>query len=101
MTIQESSPQEPVVTKEELLKGFSVKEKAVILSVPAASELPDLAQFVRFSKYMRGEHHIEEMMYLENCSRYELLQVLDKFSSILVKHEHEDPIVTKYWSQTL
>ena len=56
---------------------------------------------VRFSKYWRGEHHIEEMMYLENCSRYELLQVLDKFSAILVKHEHEDPVVTKYWSQTL
>ena len=55
----------------------------------------------RFSKYWRGEHHIEEMMYLENCSRYELLQVLDKFSAILVKHEHEDPVVTKYWSQTL
>ena len=40
-------------------------------------------------------------MYLENCSRYELLQTLDKFSSVLVKHEHEDPVVTKYWSQTL
>ena len=56
--------QEPV-TKEELLKAFSPEEQAVILSVPAAADLTDLAQLVRFSKYWRGEHHIEEMMYLE------------------------------------
>ena len=99
-TSQDNSPRE-TKTKEELLTSFSVAEQRVIRSVPAAAELPDLAQFVRFSKYWRGEHHIEEMMYLENCSRYELLQTLDKFSSILVKHEHEDPVVTKYWSQTL
>ena len=42
--------QEPV-TKEELLKEFSPEEKAVILSVPAASELSNLAKLVRFSKY--------------------------------------------------
>ena len=38
--------QEPV-TKEELLKAFSPEEQAVILSVPAAAELSDLAQLVR------------------------------------------------------
>ena len=87
------------MSKDELLKNFSSSEQSVIMSVPAASDLTDLAQFVRFSKYWAGEHHIEEMMYHENCSRYELLQCVDKFSSILVKHEHEDPVVTKYWSQ--
>lgn len=89
------------VSKEELLKNFSASEQEVILSVNGSGDKSDLAQFVRFSKYWRGEHHIEDMMYHENCTRYELLQCIDKFSSILVKHEHEDPVVTKYWSQIL
>ena len=84
-----------------MLKNFTASEQSVILSVPAASDLGDLGQFVRFSKYWEGDHHIEEMMYHENCTRYELLQSVDKFSTILVKHEHEDPVVTKYWSQIL
>ena len=74
-------------------------QQSSILSV--TTDLPALTQFARFSKYWTGEHHIEEMMYHENCSRYELLQCLDKFSSILVKHEHEDPVITQYWSRVV
>ena len=84
-----------------MLKNFSTSEQSVILSVPAASDLGDLGQFVRFSKYWRGEHHLEEIMYHENCTRNELLQCIDKFSSLIVKYEHEDPVVNKYWSQIL
>ena len=88
-------------SKEEILKDFTAAEQSVIMSVPAAADTADLLQFVRFSKYMRGDHHIEDMMYHENCTRYELLQCIDKFSNILIKHEHEDPVVTKYWSKIL
>ena len=56
---------------------------------------------MRFSKYWRGEHHLEEIMYHENCTRNEVLQCIDKFSSLIVKYEHEDPVVNKYWSQIL
>ena len=87
------------VNREELLQHFSPSQQSTILSV--TTDLPTLTQFARFSKYWTGEHHIEEMMYHENCSRYELLQCLDKFSSLLVKHEHEDPVITKYWSRVV
>ena len=94
------SPKEPL-TKEELVQDFSSSEQRVVLAVPAAQDLTDLAQFARFSKYWRGQHHLEEIMYHENCTRNELLQCIDKFSSLLVKHEHEDPVVNRYWSQIL
>ena len=101
VTHQQESVQnsETALTREEILQHFTQPQQSVILSV--TSDLPTLSQFVRFSKYWRGEHHIEEMMYHENCSRYELLQTMDKFSSILVKQEHEDPVITKYWSRIL
>ena len=82
----------------ELLAGFSRAEQAAILAVPAASDPASLAQFARLSRYFRGNHHLEEVMHRENCSRHELLQCIDKFSSILIKHEHEDPAVSRYWT---
>ena len=85
------------VTREEILKDFTLAEQEVIMSVPAAANLEDLTKFARLSKYFRGEHHLEEMMYHENCPRSVLLQLIDKFSSILVKHEHEDPAVSMYF----
>merc|ERR1719369_2465983 len=72
-------------------------EQEVIMSVPAAANLEDLTKFARLSKYFRGEHHLEEMMYHENCPRSVLLQLIDKFSGLLVKHEHEDPAVSMYF----
>jgi hypothetical protein len=32
-------------------------------------------------------------MYHENCPRSVLVQLMDKFRMVLVKHEHEDPAV--------
>merc|ERR1712142_465181 len=74
-----------------------VKVQEVNQSVPAAMSSEDLTKFARLSKYFRGEHHLEEMMYHENCPRAVLLQLIDKFSSILVKHEHEDPAISMYF----
>jgi len=85
------------VTREEILKDFSLAEQEAITSVPAASNVEDLTKFAGLSKYFRGEHHLEEMMYHENCPRAVLLQLMDKFRSVLVKHEHEDPAVSMYF----
>ena len=100
VTSQEVSSQEPL-TREEMVQEFSPAEQRVILALAAAQDSADLAQFVRFSKYWRGQHHLEEIMYHENCSRNELLHCIEKFSSLIVKHEHEDPVVNRYWSQIL
>ena len=41
-------------------------------------------QYFRLRKYFNGSHHLEEIMYLEDMTRSELLTLLDKFSSLLV-----------------
>ena len=41
------------------------------------------------------QHHPEEMIYHENCTRSVLLQQIDKFKMVLVRHE--DPAVYKYF----
>jgi hypothetical protein len=70
---------------EEILKNFTLAEQAVIMSVPAANNVEDLTKFASISKYFRGEHHREEMMYHENCPRSVLLQLIDNFRQVLVK----------------
>jgi len=84
-------------TREEILKEFTPAEQAVIMSVPAANNSDDLTRFAALSKYFRGEHHLEEMMFHENCPRSTLLQLVDKFRAVLIKHEHEDPAVSMYF----
>ena len=43
-----------------------------------------LLAFIRLKKYFNGSHHLEEIMYLEDMTRSELLTLLDKYSSVLV-----------------
>jgi hypothetical protein len=75
------------VTREEILKNFTLAEQAVIMSVPAARNVEDLTKFAGISKYFRGEHHREEMMYHENCPWSVLLQLIDNFRQVLVKSQ--------------
>ncbi|XP_034951005.1 GATOR complex protein NPRL3 [Chelonus insularis] len=49
--------------------------------------------------YFDGRHHLEEIMYLENIRRSQLLQILDKFRDILITSEHEDPAIALFYSQ--
>ena len=49
--------------------------------------------------YFRGGHHLEEIMYLENIRRSQLLQILDKFRDILITCESEDPAIALFYSQ--
>ena len=70
-----------------------------ILSVEASNNQHDLCLFVRLLKYLDGNHHLEEMMYHENIGRSALVKIIDKFRSILIKHEHEDPAIGVYFKQ--
>lgn len=49
--------------------------------------------------YFNGEHHLEEIMYLENIRRSQLLQILDKFRNVLITSENEDPAMAMFYSQ--
>ncbi|XP_015589803.1 GATOR complex protein NPRL3 isoform X2 [Cephus cinctus] len=49
--------------------------------------------------YFTGGHHLEEIMYLENIRRSQLLQILDKFRDVLITCESEDPAIALFYSQ--
>ncbi|XP_021939358.1 GATOR complex protein NPRL3 isoform X2 [Zootermopsis nevadensis] len=90
------------LVREELLADFSDEERTAILKIPAAANPEDLlllAQLCRMG-YLRGCHHLEEIMYLENIRRSQLLQLLDKFRDVLVTCETEDPAIALFYSHS-
>ncbi|KAM4698287.1 GATOR1 complex protein NPRL3 isoform 4-T5 [Rhinophrynus dorsalis] len=83
---------------ENLLASLSQNEREAILSVPAAQNQEDLKMFARLLHYFRGRHHLEEIMYNENMRRSQLLMLFDKFRSVLVVTNHEDPVISVFQS---
>uniref|UniRef100_A0A7N8XTR1 GATOR complex protein NPRL3 n=1 Tax=Mastacembelus armatus TaxID=205130 RepID=A0A7N8XTR1_9TELE len=83
---------------ETLLASLSEHERQVILNIPAAQNPEDLRMFARLLHYFRGHHHLEEIMYNENMRRSQLKTLLDKFRSVLVVTNHEDPIISIFQS---
>ncbi|XP_062999012.1 GATOR1 complex protein NPRL3 isoform X3 [Elgaria multicarinata webbii] len=83
---------------ENLLTSLSEHERESILSVPAAHNPEDLRMFARLLHYFRGRHHLEEIMYNENMRRSHLLMLFDKFRSVLVVTNHEDPVISVFQS---
>uniref|UniRef100_A0A8D3D9Y9 GATOR complex protein NPRL3 n=1 Tax=Scophthalmus maximus TaxID=52904 RepID=A0A8D3D9Y9_SCOMX len=83
---------------ETLLASLSENERQVILNIPAAQNPEDLRMFARLLHYFRGHHHLEEIMYNENMRRSQLKTLFDKFRSVLVVTNHEDPIISIFQS---
>ncbi|XP_017769595.1 PREDICTED: nitrogen permease regulator 3-like protein isoform X2 [Nicrophorus vespilloides] len=83
---------------EELLLDFTDEERSIIFKIPASNNTDDLRLFARLcrKKYFTGNHHIEEIMYLENLRRSQLLQLLDKFRDVLITYETEDPTIAMF-----
>nr|XP_020511552.1 GATOR complex protein NPRL3 isoform X1 [Labrus bergylta] len=83
---------------ETLLASLTEHERQVILNIPAAQNQEDLRMFARLLHYFRGHHHLEEIMYNENMRRSQLKTLFDKFRSVLVVTNHEDPIISIFQS---
>ncbi|XP_077069580.1 GATOR1 complex protein NPRL3 isoform X2 [Siphateles boraxobius] len=83
---------------ETLLASLTEHERQAILRVPAAQNPEDLRLFARLLHYFRGHHHLEEIMYNENMRRSQLKTLFDKFRSVLVITNHEDPIISLFQS---
>ncbi|XP_018318339.1 nitrogen permease regulator 3-like protein isoform X2 [Mycetomoellerius zeteki] len=49
--------------------------------------------------YFDGDYHLEEIMYLENIRRSQLLQLLDKFRDVLMTSECEDAAIALFYSR--
>ncbi|EFA09890.1 Nitrogen permease regulator 3-like protein [Tribolium castaneum] len=84
--------------QEELLLDFPDEERGNIFKIPATNNPEDLRLFARLCRkgYFHGNHHIEEIMYLENLRRSQLLQLLDKFRDVLITYETEDPAIAMF-----
>lgn len=91
------------IIHEDLLIDLSEDERATILKLPAASNTDDLKLLVRLVQqgYLHGMHHLEEIMYLENVRRSQLLQLLDKFRDVLITCETEDPAISMFYLHSL
>ncbi|CAD0197849.1 unnamed protein product [Chrysodeixis includens] len=78
-----------------LLHTFTPDERAALAAVPASNNTDDLLLLAQLHKkgYFRGEQHLEEIMFMENVSRSQLMQLLDKFKDVLITFETEDPAV--------
>lgn len=83
---------------ETFLASLTEHERQAILRVPAAQNPEDLRLFARLLHYFRGRHHLEEIMYNENMRRSQLKTLFDKFRSVLVITNHEDPIISLFQS---
>lgn len=89
---------------EEMFHNLDSAEKMALMNIINSSSnsanADDFRLLMRLLKqgYLSGEHHIEEIMYLENIRRSELLKLLDKFKDILVVVEMEDPIISNFYS---
>ncbi|XP_014609422.1 PREDICTED: nitrogen permease regulator 3-like protein isoform X3 [Polistes canadensis] len=85
--------------KEEL--SHTLHKKDIFFNYPSESyDIPSddrklLDKLCRLG-YFNGGHHLEEIMYLENIRRSQLLQILDKFRDILITRECEDPAIDMF-----
>ncbi|CAH2041341.1 unnamed protein product, partial [Iphiclides podalirius] len=77
------------------LHAFTAAERSALAALPAAGDADDLMLLARLHKkgYFRGEQHLEEIMFMENVTRSQLMQLLDKFKDVLITFETEDPAV--------
>lgn len=85
---------------EEMFHSLDEDEQTALMQVPATANPDDFRLFMRLlsQSYFTGEHHVEEIMYLENIRRSQLLQLLDKFKDVLVMVEMEDPTISNFYS---
>lgn len=82
--------------KAELLSELSDEERASVLKAAVSCSPEDLALFARLCRHFRGQNHLEEIMYLENVRRSQLLQLIDKFRDVLITCQAEDPAIATF-----
>ena len=82
---------EPDNGPKEIWQTLSKRERSCILKMQRIMDPEDMAFFLRIFPYFKGQHHLEEIMYYENVRRSELVTLIDKFRSILITTQHEDP----------
>lgn len=73
--------------------------KPVFRKLPSNVTQEDLNLFLSFFKqgYFKGTHHIEEIMFLENKTRAQICQLLDKLRTLIVTCDIEDSYISLFY----
>ncbi|KAL7631232.1 UNVERIFIED_CONTAM: hypothetical protein RMT77_018463 [Armadillidium vulgare] len=79
---------------QELDRWLKPAEKEMVLNTESAKNFEDLKLFASLCCYFRGEHPLEEIMYRANIHRSQLLEILDKFRSVLITVQQIDPSIS-------
>lgn len=97
--VDEGDKIDEFVIEDDFISGLSEDEKGALLKIPATSSPEDFHLLIRLLKqgYLQGTSHLEEIMYLENIRRSQLVQLIEKFQDILVTCECEDPAVSIFY----
>ena len=85
--------------EDDFISTLSEDEKTALMNIPATSSPEDFHLLIRLLKqgYLQGTSHLEEIMYLENIRRSQLVQLIEKFQDIIVTCECEDPAVAFFY----
>lgn len=75
--------------------GLSQMGAKHVLSIPSSRCWDDLKLLIRLMPYFNGKHHIEDIMFLENLERSQVLILCDKFRDILITCHYEDVAVSQ------
>ncbi|XP_065205710.1 GATOR1 complex protein NPRL3 [Planococcus citri] len=99
--MDETDKVEDLIFEDEFITRFSEEEKNALLKIPASSSPEDFHLLMRLLKqgYLQGTSHMEEIMYLENIRRSQLVQLFEKFQDILITCESADPAVSIFYPE--
>lgn len=91
------------IFEDEFISRFSEEEKSALLKIPASSSTEDFHLLLCLLKqgYLQGTSHMEEIMYLENIRRSQLVQLFEKFQDILITCESTDPAVSIFYPDAI
>ena len=94
---------DPAKTLDEVLHDYfpDKSDRDKINAVPATENTEDLRLFLQLCPYFNGTTHLEEIMYYENVKRQLLLQLIDKYSSILITHVSEDKNINNFYKRAV
>lgn len=101
--VDEGERVDELFNEDDFISTLSEDEKIALMKIPASSSPEDFHLLIRLLKqgYLQGTSHLEEIMYLENIRRSQLVQLIEKFQDIIVTCEYEDPAVSFFYPSVL
>jgi hypothetical protein len=66
-------------------ESLTLEQYDFVVKLPAAGDAEALSRFFQLLPYFGGRHSVDEMMWSENLSRVQVLEIFDLFRAVLHK----------------